>query len=202
MDSAWADRLQGALPLRLPADDAPSARAQRFFDYWHSLPKDGCVPRRQSFDPAAVAPLLPDLLLCRYQFEARPRVVFSLIGSRHVDRWGRDLTGQDYLAFLPDHDREATWQRLRSVVEHPCGTHGYRAEVYRSGKVVMLETLILPLRGGDGRIDRCIAYSREAPGYEKPRWDISIGHEFRATARERYLDIGAGIPGGAPLAAG
>ena len=202
MNFARADRLQGALPLRMPAGDAPSARAQRFFDYWHSLPKDGFVPRRESFDPAAVAPLLPDLILCRYEFGAPPRVVFKLVGSRHVDRWGRDLTGQDYLAFLPDQDRAATWQRLRSVVEHPCGTHGYRAEAYRSGKVVLLETLILPLRGGEGHVDRCIAYSHEAPGYEKPRWDISIGNEFRATARERYLDIGNGVPGNTTPAAG
>lgn len=201
MEFARDDGSPGALALSLPAGTVPSDRAQRFLDYWHSLPKEGFVPRRQSFDPAAVVPLLPDLILCRYEFGARPRVVFSLIGSRHVDRWGRDLTGQDYLAFLPDHDRDSTWQRLRNVVEHPCGTHGYRAEVYRSGKVVLLETLILPLRGGEGRIDRCIAYGHEAPGYEKPRWDISIGREFRATARERYLDIGNGVPGDASPAA-
>jgi hypothetical protein len=190
----WLDRSRSALSLRLPQDDVPSARAQRFLDYWLSLPRDGLVPRRDSFDPAAVAPLLPDLILCRCEPGAEPRVVFTLIGSRHVDRWGRDLTGQDYLSFLPPHDRDAAWQRLRNVVEHPCGTHGYRAELYRSGKVVLLEALILPLRSRDGRVDRCIAYSHEAPGYEKARWDFSVGREFRATARERYLDIGNGVP--------
>jgi len=202
MDSEPDDRPHGAFPLRLPAGDVPSARAQRFLDYWRSLPRADFVPRRESFDPAAVAPLLPDLVLCRYEFGPPPRVVFSLIGSRHVDRWGRDLTGQDYLAFLPEHDRDAAWQRLRNVVAHPCGTHGFRAEVYRSGKVVLLETLILPLRGRDGPVDRCIAYSHEAPGFEKPRWDISVGHEFRATSRDRYLDIGNGVPGGMLRAAG
>lgn len=202
MDSEGADRWQGLAPLELPAGDAPSARAQRFLDYWRSLPKEGLVPRRESFDPAAVVSLLPDLILCRYEFGPPPRVVFSLIGSRHVDRWGRDLTGRDYLAFLPAQDRDAAWQSLRNVVEHPCGTHGFRAEVYRSGKVVLLETLILPLRSRDGAADRCIAYCCEAPGFEKPRWDVSAGREFRATSRERYLDIGNGVPGATPRAGG
>lgn len=191
-----ADRHLDVLDLRLPAEEAPSSRARRFLEYWQSLPKDGLVPRRDLFDPVAVAPLLSDLIICRYEFGASPKVCFTLIGSRHVDRWGRDLTGQDYLAFVPEIDRAATWHRLRLVVEHPCGTHGFRAEIYRSGKVVLLESLILPLRGGDGRVDRCIAYSHEAPGYEKPRWDISVGREFRATSGGRYLDIGNGVPPG------
>ena len=115
MDVARADRSRGTLPLRLPAGDVLNARAQRFFDYWRSLPKVGFVPSRESFNPASAPPLLPDVILCRYESGAPPRVDFRLIGSRHVDR--------------------------------------------------------------------CIAYSHEAPGYEKPRRDISIGHEFRATAR-------------------
>ncbi len=201
MDSDLDERPRGTLPPHLPAGDVPSERAQRFLDYWRSLPKIDLVPRRDAFDPAAVAALLSDLILCSYEFGPPPRVIFRLIGSRHVDRWGRDLTGQNYLTFLPRRDRNAVWRRLRNVVVHPCGTHGFRAEVYRSGKVALLETLILPLRGSDGAIDRCIAYSHEAPGFEKPRWDISGGHEFRATARDRYLDIGNGVPDEASRAA-
>lgn len=177
------DRLRGLSP---PARD--------FFAYWDGLPKHDFVPRRDDFDPVAIKQLLADIAILQYRFEDPPALVFRLAGTSHVQRWGRELTGLNYLEFVPPERRPLAWARQRLIVEHPCGTHSFRIETYESGRQVRMESLALPLRSRDGRADLMIVFSREAPDQRTEPWRLGPHRAFTDSVGNRFIDIGKGLP--------
>jgi hypothetical protein len=171
-----------------------SPAARDFFAYWDGLSKHDFVPRRDDFDPVAVKQLLPDIAILQYRFADPPAVVFRLAGTSHVARWGRELTGLNYLDFVPLARRPLAWARQRLIVEHPCGTHSYRIETFESGRQVRLESVALPLRSRDGRADLMIVFSREAPDQKVERWRLGTHQAFADSVGSRFIDIGKGVP--------
>lgn len=171
-----------------------SPAARRFFAYWDGLPKQGLVPRRDDFDPVTVKDLLPDVAILQYRFEGPGALVFRLVGTEHVNRWGRELTGLNYLDFVPPERRVLAWARQRLIVEHPCGTHSFRIETYASGRQVRLESTALPLRSRDGKADLMIVFSREAPDRKTEPWQLGTHQAFADSVGSRFIDIGNGVP--------
>lgn len=173
-----------------------SAEARLFFSYWDNLPKEGLIPRRGQIDPTMLKDLLPDLVICKYVFDNPPAIILRLVGTRHVMRWGRELTGVDYLDLVPPERRPLAWARNKLIVEHPCGTHSYRIETFASGGRARLESTALPLRDNDGKADMMILYSREAPDERLEPWKLGAGQAFADSLQSRFIDIGAGVPAG------
>ena len=64
--------------------------AQELLAAWTLLPKYGCVPYRQNFDPMAVARILPVITLLQRVGDEEWR--FRLVGTEVDRRWGRPLT--------------------------------------------------------------------------------------------------------------
>ncbi len=171
-----------------------SSAAREFFAYWDGLPKCDLVPRREHFDPVAVKHLLADIAILQYSFAEPPALIFRLAGTHHVQRWGHELTGRNYLDFVPAPRRALAWARQRLIVEHPCGTHSYRIETYASGRQVRLESIALPLRSRDGPADLMIVFSREAPDQKVEPWRLGEHQAFADSIGNRFIDIGRGAP--------
>lgn len=87
-----------------------SSAAREFFAYWDGLPKCDLVPRREQFDPVAVKHLLADIAILQYSFAEPPALIFRLAGTHHVQRWGHELTGRNYLDFVPTPRRPLAWR--------------------------------------------------------------------------------------------
>lgn len=69
-----------------------------FFAYWQSLPREGLLPDRKSFNPAAIYKLMPEVLMVEFPADGAP--VFRYVGSALTERVGFDPTQQEYLKFL------------------------------------------------------------------------------------------------------
>lgn len=93
--------------------DAP-AKIRALGSYWESLAGGG-VPERSQLDIAAIAPLLPYLMLM--ELEAEPFVLrYRLTGTR-IDEWvGLNVTGRTLNEFVPG-DRTGTSAYLMACYE-------------------------------------------------------------------------------------
>jgi hypothetical protein len=178
--------------MRDPSDGSPlGANAQLLLDHWNSLPKHDLIPRRADLDPAKLRPLLGFLILAELNLKGELRL--RLVGTNHVYRWGRDLTGGDYLQLLPAADRPLALARARLVLEHPCGCLGRCVEEYSSGAAVTLEFLRLPMRDEQDKATRLIIYAREiAPPLGQVNRGRGVG--VRELPGVRFIDIGNGVP--------
>lgn len=170
------------------------AKACEFFAYWDGLPKHGLIPRRSDLDPVALKTLLADLVICKYEFDGEGALVFRLVGTNHEQRWGRSLTGLNYLDLVPRERRALAWARQRLIVEHPCGTHSFRVETFATGRSVRLESTTLPLRGPDGAADMLVSLSAEAPDRKTAAWQLGPGQSITDSQLGRFIDIGNGEP--------
>lgn len=88
------DDSASAFPLADYAyQDRPAAAAiLRLFGYWQAQRGQRFAPRRADIDPAAIVPLLPDIVLYDVIDGGRD-FRFRLIGTRIVEGLGRDSTG-------------------------------------------------------------------------------------------------------------
>ena len=65
--------------------------ANELLSAWVRLPKHEYVPYRQSFDPMAIAEILPVITLLHRVGDGEWR--FRLVGTEVDRRWGKPLTG-------------------------------------------------------------------------------------------------------------
>lgn len=118
-DPAMRDQAAAQMPaLRSLADramhDEPPKRLTALHSYWFCL-GDGQPPERSLINPAAIAPLLPDLLLLEKDGTDR-RLRYRLTGTR-IDHWnGCNLTGR-YLDDVARADTTGITDFMRRHVE-------------------------------------------------------------------------------------
>ena len=173
---------------------AMSPESAGFLAYWQSLPKHDFIPRRDDIEPGVLKAMLPDVITAKLQYSEPIGLILRIVGTRHVDRWGRNLTGKNYLDFVPPDAKQLAWARIRLIVEHPCGTHSFRVEKFHSGQTARLESLSLPLRSRDGLPDQIIIYSREVEDPDARPWKRGPAQEFVSYLDNTFIDIGGGIP--------
>jgi hypothetical protein len=164
--------------------------ARQLLSAWSALPKRDMVPDRQSFDPMAIARILPVVSLLERKGEDEWR--FRLLGTELDRRWGRSLTGVSYTDIASPEAAALMRRELAIVVEHPCASWSIRCVEYESGCRAGIEALRLPLRGRDGRLGLILSCSgdpgaRRVADSDQPRRILKI-------IRQRFIDIGAGVP--------
>ena len=161
--------------------------------YWSQLPARECVPERSSFDPMAVARILPVVTLLQRIGNGEWR--FRLIGTEIGRRWGRNFTGADYLTIDFVSTRAAATMRreFTQICEWPCGSWSRRGVAFVSGRHTAIETLRLPLRAADGSVSLILSCSEElAQPRDAPEADAARG--IITITEQQFLDIGAGCP--------
>jgi hypothetical protein len=164
--------------------------ARELLAAWSRLPKHEFVPDRQDFDPAAVARLLPAVSIIERVDADEWRL--RLIGTAIEHRWGRKLTGCDYLDLVSDSLKDLTRGEFRTVLEHPCGSWSLRHVQLHSGGFLTVETLRLPLRAIDGRVTLILSCSGKTSRELLAPADEAC--TIATIADQQFIDIGAGVP--------
>jgi hypothetical protein len=156
---------------------------------WTLLPKHECVPYRESFDPMAVARILPVITLLHRVGDEEWR--FRLVGTEVDARWGRPLTGLNCIEITRPEVAAVIRREFDEVVQQPCGSWSVRHVELHSGRRATIETLRLPLRAKDGSVSLILGSSGElrAGAAHKPDRSSSIV----TIAQQRFFDIGAGV---------
>lgn len=167
-------------------------RARAFGAYWMSLPKQDFLPDRDQIDLARLKDILPSFVILQY--ESSSMIRFRLAGTDEVKRYGFEVTGRNYLDFVPDERKAEALQTFETMLSHPCGSWNLIETVTSSGRVVLNEAIGYPIRGTDGRADQLLFQSNDVEGKLKPyqRKDVVATH--RQVLERRYIDIGAGLP--------
>jgi len=103
-------------PMPSILDQLESPILRRFFQYY--LEKSGArpMPARRDLDPVDFPYALGDITLIDVAYDPL-RFSFRLDGSRHVERFGFDLTGRSLDEFPYPEMRQAIFDSYREVVE-------------------------------------------------------------------------------------
>lgn len=162
--------------------------AQKFFDYWDGLPKDGFVPDRASFNPAAIPELMRAVTIL--EIWARDRIEIRLAGTAVCDAMGFDPTGRNALDLVAPEARETYLRLIEAQTELPCGRCNVLRTRHAGGLVTRSEAITLPM--SHARSDHSMILSFfaaiESAGFEAGRYRI-LAHEDT-----RWIDIGSGTP--------
>ncbi len=170
--------------------DTEHEAAANFADYWASLPRRDLVPARADFDPIAVPRLLPTFVI--HELIAPDDIRIRLAGTAIREHYGVEITGRNYLDFVPEERRAMASRAIHLVCERPCGMLARITSSTESGALMINESLALPLRDDAGRCRLVYYQSNTRPQVAREPGDDPL--RLHETVRRRFYDIGAGVP--------
>jgi hypothetical protein len=136
-------------------DQLESPILRRFFQYYQEKSGSRPMPARGDLDPCDFAYALGDITLVDVAYDPL-RFRFRLDGSRHVDRFGFDLTGRWLDDFPYPEMRQAIFDSYREVVEAAVPRRYYR-DLQSEGRWFRYETMILPLSEDGNTVNMLIS---------------------------------------------
>jgi hypothetical protein len=165
--------------------------ARELLASWSELPRrEGFVPDRESFDPMAITRILRVISLIEREGEDEWR--FRLVGTEIERQWGRTFTGRNCFEELSPGAVAVMRRELKCIVEWPCGSWSRRRVELLSGRMMVIETLRLPLRAKCGAINQILSCNGELESNFQPAADAK--REIVRIVDQQYFDIGAGCP--------
>ena len=165
--------------------------AERFFQLWQAMPREGLVPRKSALVHRDFASLMGSLVIVK--LESRDMFRLTLVGTHHTDAAGEELTGRNYLDQVPEERRALAIERMWNVIAHPVGNHFIYRAVAADGRRAIMESTQLPLAEDDGTPRYLFAFASELEreDYQNP----PPGRPITTTILSHsYMDIGAGVP--------
>lgn len=141
------------MAVTLSAIESPILR--RFFEYYLEKRGDRPFPARADLDPVDFPYALGDITLVDVHHNPL-NFSFRLDGSRHVERFGFDLTGRSLDEFPYPEMRQAIFDSYRDVVEKREARRDFR-ELESAGRWFRYETLLLPLSSDGTTIDMIVS---------------------------------------------
>jgi hypothetical protein len=141
--------------------------AKEFAYYWRSLDRDRMIPRRSSFDPTRISPLLPGIAI--YEIKSRDEIVYRLAGTALVDHFGMEVTGKNFLDFWEGERREMAADAMYNCITKPCGLFTKMTGVSHSGRVETSVSVGFPLLDENENCNRMVFYSC---GFDKPEYRV------------------------------
>jgi len=128
-----------------------SATLHRLYNYWRSKWHGSLLPGRGDIDPLDFSYALGDITLVDVLYDPL-RFRFRLDGTRHVEHFGFDMTGQFLDNFPEPEMRQAIYDNYRSIVESRQPQRYYR-DLTADGRPFRYEALLLPLASDGKKID-------------------------------------------------
>ncbi len=169
-----------------------SPKFEQVLTYWQSVAKDA-VPSVAEFDLIQIPAALPDITF--WEMSEDGRVVCRMAGTAVTARMKSDLTGVDLTQVMPPSKGMDIVEDLRTILAHPCGLFQVVRNRHVTGKIALLETLILPLRADPGGLPKFIAVNHmiETVRYdsEEPAGTLEL---MRSIDEHRFIDLGWGVP--------
>lgn len=178
----------------MPVTDAPKSDLCRaFFDHWLSLIAEGeAITTQQMLLDHPHPEFAPFVHIGEL---ADDHLVFRLIGTKLVERWGRDKTGQVIGSDQPESIRKGLFANARDAYAHPCGYILEMDLASATGAGLSIEAVVLPLGVAPGRPGRLVSYTdvlNKLP-------DGELTARYLSLHGGRWIDIGAGIPDHPPV---
>jgi hypothetical protein len=136
-------------------DTLESPILRRFYEYYREKSGARPYPSRRDLDPVDFSYALGDITLIDVAYDPL-RFSFRLDGSRHVERFGFDLTGRSLDEFPYPEMRQAIFDSYRDVVENRQARR-YHRDLESSGRWFRYETLVLPLSDDGERVNMLIS---------------------------------------------
>ena len=138
--------------------------SRELFEYWNRRRDGKNVPLRTDIEPFDLGRKLVDTFLI--QIDRTGEAKYRFCGSNIANRYGRDLTGEDFLLAWSMEEREDITTNLKQMLQTGNGfTAGVAAET-AGGGLINYELTILPLRG-DSEIDQAIGSLIRVGGHEE-----------------------------------
>jgi hypothetical protein len=128
---------------------------RRFFEYYLEKRGTRAFPARRDLDPVDFPYALGDITLVDVRYEPL-KFHFRLDGSRHVQRFGFDLTGRPLDDFPYPEMRDAIFESYREVVEAR-EPRRYHRDLESGDRWFRYETLLLPLSDDGQSINMLIS---------------------------------------------
>ncbi len=133
------------------ADEVPSPRVRRLFDYWRQHCAGGALMPRGAFDPIDLGPLLPNLLFIEVLAEP-PDLRIRVAGQEVEDRYGRSMRGMSIYDTLPLVRRKDTSHQWSEILVDRQPKYRRGPMVFPGDRVFEAERIMVPLcdekRGG------------------------------------------------------
>lgn len=171
-----------------------SARSLEFEALWRALPRQGLIPPRNAFNPAHAARFLRNLILVEAPSQARRSLRFRLVGDALNASVHRNVTGADYLDFIPPDQHAEALEAARLICEVPCGIWQLNPIVYERGFVQLVEATIFPLGAGADGIPLMLGNLEFLPGQTKLVNSVDVALNAETSRTFEFIDIGAGVP--------
>jgi hypothetical protein len=132
-----------------------SPTLQRLYRYWRGKWQDGDrLPGRSDIDPLDFSYALGDVTLVDVLQEPL-RFRFRLDGTRHVEHFGFDMTGQMLDDFPEPGMQQSIFESYRDIVENRTPRRRYR-DLTADGRPFRYEALLLPLASDGEHVDMII----------------------------------------------
>lgn len=128
-----------------------SPTLRRLYDYWLSKVRGTSLPGRSDIDPLDFRYALGDIALVDVLYEPL-RFRFRLDGTRHVEHFGFDMTGQFLDDFPQPEMRQFIHGNYRNVVESR-RPQRYHRDLTTDGRPFRYETLLMPLASDGQKVD-------------------------------------------------
>jgi hypothetical protein len=159
--------------------------------YWRSKQAGGLIPLAEAIEPAALKPLLPELVI--YDLPDLGTVRYRLAGTLAVQRLGFEPKGRNLVEFATPEMRSLVTLAFNVVARSYVGLVSHFRLVHDGGVPARMEMLLLPLTPPAGEPPRVISViSREELPPELTRFGID--HPPETIDDATVFDIGYGLP--------
>jgi hypothetical protein len=165
---------------------------QSVFDAYQQAQSDCAVAAQDQLPMRAMAPLLPNVTLM--ERVDNDTIIYRIAGEAVVARLGFNPTGQNFLDLIAPSARAETALTNRIGLDERCGHYSVYENQYESGRQMMSESLMLPMRKTRGSEVAFIF------GYHVHHQATDVGGLGARTALgvrwiiADFVDIGFGVP--------
>lgn len=117
------------------------------------------------------------------------KYIIRFMGTSRAEMWGKDLTGMDSIALMPNTAAQARIN-LATMLDHPCGMYHIAQYKTPTGREMEMENLVVPVSNDPGLPRRVVNFAEEmaTTAYSDPAGVV------RNVYKRVWLDVGAGIP--------
>lgn len=135
------------------------------YEYWQALAEINARPLRKDFDPFAIAPVLPNIIMTKVIDGGRD-FQFSVFGQTVRDRLAHNYSGM-CLSELPNQDdRQKVWRNYREVTQTGKPLFGYLDYTGPFRNIRQADELYLPFFRTDGNVQSIlVAVAFDQDGY-------------------------------------
>lgn len=136
---------------------------EQLYDYWRSLLRGDDIPCRVDVNPVDMKSILPQVFILQREdideqklmAAAHRDVTFRLAGTDLCDTHMRDLGKTSFREIFAAKDRERVDEELARVFDHE-EIRIFRTRIRSEFAFVEVETIVLPIRNGDGECSRAL----------------------------------------------